>query len=195
MPGARLEEHWGCRRLSSVEELLNDFKKRLSVPWRDDEPPAGRVWILWYDKTNERRVRGRLREFQLAAEQAGKNWREFDIAPQFGAWVAQQPWFERLARRPGTLPTVIPEFEDHLAETIRGELNACGPNHILALTGIASLFGLIRASSLLDRVAGNIPGRLLVTFPGAHRGGIYRLLDARDGWNYLAVPIPSTDLG
>lgn len=90
---------------------------------------------------------------------------------------------------------MIPEFEDHLAETIRGELNACGPTHILALIGIASLFGLTRASSLLDKVAGNIPGRLLVTFPGAHRGGIYRLLDARDGWNYLAVPIPSTDLG
>ena len=181
--------------MSSIEELLAEFRKRLTVPWRDDEPPAGRIWILWYDKANERRVRGRLREFQLAAEQAGKDWREFDIAPQFGAWVAQQPWFERLARRPGTLSTVIPEFEDHLADKIRGKLNACCPNHILALTGIASLFGLTRASSLLDKVAGHIPGRLLVTFPGAHRGGIYRLLDARDGWNYLAVPIPSTDLG
>ena len=107
--------------------------------------------------------------------------------------MAQQPWFDRLARRPGTLSTVIPVFEDHLAETIRGELHECGPSHILALTGIASLFGLTRASSLIDKVVGNIPGRLLVTFPGVHRGGIYRLLDARDGWNYLAVPIPSTD--
>jgi hypothetical protein len=181
--------------LSSIEELLEDFKKRLTVPWRDDEPPAGRVWILWYDKANERRVRGRLREFRLAAEQAGRGWREFDIAPCFGAWVAQQPWFERLARRPGSLPTVIPEFEDYLVETIRGELSACGPGDILALTGIASLFGLTRASSLLDKMTSHIPGRLLVTFPGAHRGGIYRLLDARDGWNYLAVPIPPTDLG
>jgi hypothetical protein len=181
--------------LSSIEELLDDFRKRLAVPWRNDEPPAGRIWILWYDKTNERRVRGRLREFQLAAEQAGKSWREFDIAPQFGTWVAQQPWFERLAKRPGTLLTVIPEFEDNLAETIRGELDACGPNHILALIGIASLFGLTRASAVLDKIAGHVPGRLLVMFPGAHRGGIYRLLDARDGWNYLAVPIPSTDLG
>jgi hypothetical protein len=181
--------------LSSIEELLDDFRKRLTVPWRDNEPPAGRIWILWYEKASERRVRGRLREFQLAAEQAGKGWREFDIAPQFGVWVAQQPWFERLAKRPGTLSTVIPEFEEYLAETIRGELNACGPNHILALTGIASLFGLTRASPLLDKVSGDIPGRLLVTFPGVHRSGIYRLLDARDGWNYLAVPIPSADLG
>jgi len=122
--------------LSTIEELLDDFRKRLTVPWRGDEPSAGRVWILWYDKTNERRVRGRLREFQFTAEQAGKGWREFDIAPRFG---------------------------------------------------------LTRASSLIDKVVGNIPGRLLVTFPGVHRGGIYRLLDARDGWNYLAVPIPSTD--
>jgi hypothetical protein len=179
--------------LSTIEELLDDFRKRLTVPWRDDESPAGRVWILWYDKSNERRVRGRLREFQFAAEQTGKEWREFDIAPCFGAWVAQQPWFERLAKRPDTLSTVIPEFEDHLADAIRGELRACSPSHILALTGIASLFGLTRASSLIDKVATNIPGRMLVTFPGVHRGGIYRLLDARDGWNYLAVPIPSTD--
>ena len=179
--------------MSTIEELLDDFRKRLTVPWRGDEPSAGRVWILWYDKTNERRVRGRLREFQFTAEQAGKGWREFDIAPRFGVWVAQQPWFDRLARRPGTLSTVIPVFEDHLAETIRGELHECGPSHILALTGIASLFGLTRAAALIDKVVGNIPGRLLVTFPGVHRGGIYRLLDARDGWNYLAVPIPSTD--
>jgi hypothetical protein len=40
-----------------------------------------------------------------------------------------------------------------------------------------------------------VPGRLLQTFPGTHEGGIYRLLDARDGWNYLAVSIPSTDRG
>jgi hypothetical protein len=180
--------------LSTVEELLDDFKKRLAVPWRDDEPAAGRVWILWYDKAHERRVRGRLREFQLAAEQAGKGWREFDIAPRFGIWVAQQPWFERLAKRPGTLPTVIPQFEEHLAGTIKAELAACGANDILALTGVASLFGLTRASALIDKIVATVRGRLLVTFPGAHRGGIYRLLDARDGWNYLAVPIPSTDM-
>ena len=168
---------------------------RLNVPWRDDEPAAGRVWILWYDKANERRVRGRLKEFQLAAEAAGKRWREFDIAPQFGAWVARQPWFERLARRPGTLPTVIPEFEDYLAATIRTPLSECGPDHILALTGIASLFGLIRVSSLIDKLVGDVRGRLLVTFPGAYRGGTYRLLDARSGVNYLAVPIPPTEAG
>jgi hypothetical protein len=189
-----LAEALGVPQLVDLEDLLTEFKNRLAVPWRPDETPAGRVWIPWYDKAQERRVRGRLREFQLAAEQAGKGWREFDIAPRFGEWVAQQPWFERLARRPGTLSTVIPQFEEHLADAIKAELASCSGNDILALTGVASLFGLTRASALIDKISGSIPGRLLVTFPGVHQSGIYRLLDARDGWNYLAVPIPSTDL-
>jgi hypothetical protein len=180
--------------LASVEELLGDFRKRLTIPWRDDEPPAGRVWILWYDKAQERRIRGRLREFRLAAEEAGKGWREYDLAPRFGTWVAQQPWLERLATRPGSLSTVIPQFEDQLVESVKAELAACSRNHILALTGAASLFGLTRVSALIDRVVASVPGRLLLTFPGTYEGGIYRLLDARDGWNYLAVPIPSTDM-
>jgi len=31
-----------------------------------------------------------------------------------------------------------------------------------------------------------------VFFPGEHEGNSYRLLDARDGWNYLAVPLKPT---
>jgi hypothetical protein len=147
--------------------------------------------MLWYDKSLERRVRGRLAEFRLATEQAGKGWQEFDLAPEFGTWVARQSWFERAAKRPSTLGTVLPDFETYLADRLRGRLTECGPSDILAMTGVASLFGLVRASTLIAKVADAVPGRLLVTFPGTHQGGIYRLLDARDGWSYLAVPIPS----
>jgi hypothetical protein len=180
--------------LSTIEELLEAFRKRLAVPWRADESPAGRVWMLWYDKSHERRVRGRLGEFRLATEQSGRGWHEFDLVPCFAQWVAHQPWFERLARRPGTLLTVIPQFEDHLVERVRAELAKSTENDLFTLTGVASLFGLIRASTLIDKVANDIPGRMMLTFPGVHQGGIYRLLDARLGWNYLAVPIPPSEM-
>jgi len=150
--------------------------------------------MLWYAKEHERRVTGRLGEFRLAAQKHGRGWRELDLAPSFGEWVANQPWFERAARRPATLPTVIGQFEDWLANRVRATLQDCGEDDILALTGVASLFGLTRAQKLVGAVASDIRGRLLVAFPGVHRDGIYRLLDARDGFNYLAVPIPSENM-
>ena len=40
-----------------------------------------------------------------------------------------------------------------------------------------------------------VDGRLVVFFPGEHHpeNHTYRLLDARDGWNYLAVPLLAKD--
>lgn len=150
--------------------------------------------MLWYAKEHERRIRGRLGEFRVAAQRRGRGWHHLDLAPAFGEWIASQPWFERSARRPATLTTVIGQFEDWLADRVRAALQGCCENDILALTGVASLFGITRAQKLIGAVAADIPGRLLVTFPGVHRDGIYRLLDARDGFNYLAVPIPSENV-
>ena len=150
--------------------------------------------MLWYLKEHERRVRGRIGEFRLAAIGAGKGWRELDLSPLFGEWIAQQAWFEGAAKRPLTLSTVIGQFEAATAKRVREELGACGKDDILALTGVASLFGLIRAQDLISKITDAVPGRLLVTFPGVHRDGIYRLLNARDGYNYLAIPIPSEDV-
>jgi hypothetical protein len=73
---------------------------------------------------------------------------------------------------------------------LRTELGACGRSDVLALDGCGSLFGIAHVSALIDKVADEIPGRLLVAFPGKHAAGVYRLLDARDGWNYHAIPIP-----
>jgi hypothetical protein len=48
-------------------------------------------------------------------------------------------------------------------------------------------------SELVSRVESSIRGRLLVFFPGEHENNTYRFLDAREGWNYLAVPITSDE--
>jgi hypothetical protein len=55
--------------------------------------------------------------------------------------------------------------------------------------GVASVFGIASFSDILFRVEHAIKGRLAVFFPGRTRDGRYRLLDARDGWDYHAVPI------
>jgi hypothetical protein len=66
---------------------------------------------------------------------------------------------------------------------------------VVALTGAASLYGFIRVSDLIRFVESDIRGRLVVFFPGTKDGHNYRLLDARDGWNYLAFGITPDGLG
>lgn len=57
--------------------------------------------------------------------------------------------------------------------------------------GVGSLFGLARVSSVVEGIKDAVGGRLVVFFPGEYHpeNHAYRLLDARDGWNYLAVPL------
>jgi hypothetical protein len=59
--------------------------------------------------------------------------------------------------------------------------------------GLATLFDFMRVSSLINRVEDSVRGRLLVLFPGEYAGNVYRFMDARDGFNYMAVPITSTE--
>jgi len=65
------------------------------------------------------------------------------------------------------------------------------PSELLnaGLFGAGALFGFIRLSQVLKLIERDIQGRMVVFFPGHKDGNNYRLLDARDGWNYLAVAI------
>jgi hypothetical protein len=66
-------------------------------------------------------------------------------------------------------------------------------NAVVALVGLGSLFDFIRVSRLIDAVEGTIRGRLLVLFPGEYRHNTYRFMDARDGFNYMAIPITTME--
>lgn len=179
--------------MPSFDDILSHYRRQIILPWQDDTPPASRVWIAWYDKALERRVRGQMHEFQEATDGAGHGWHHIDLQPLFPAWIADHEFFEALLEQPEELRSVLPEFEDHLVKTLRDALAEISTNDVLAVTGCGSLFGLVRISSLITKVATVIKGRMLVTFPGAHNSNVYRLLDARDGWNYHAIPIPPAD--
>lgn len=60
---------------------------------------------------------------------------------------------------------------------------------VVAVQGVASLFGFTKVSLVIKEIENDVRGRLLLFFPGEFDNNNYRLLDARDGWNYLAVPI------
>jgi hypothetical protein len=100
---------------------------------------------------------------------------------------------------PDLLETGLPAFFDHLVGEVRAQLSEyTEPDGVVALLGAGTMFGLgdaVKVSALLNDVNDAVAGRLLVFFPGEHEGNSYRLLDARDGWNYLAIPITPNGSG
>ena len=48
------------------DDILATYSKQVQLPWAADTPPAGRVWIVWYDKSLQQRFTGRLAEFEHA---------------------------------------------------------------------------------------------------------------------------------
>lgn len=81
------------------------------------------------------------------------------------------------------------EFRDAVARRLSAALETAGDNTVVGLLGAASLYGFLRVSELIQSVEPSIRGRLAVFFPGTKNDNNYRLLDARDGWSYLAQPI------
>ena len=179
--------------MTSFDEILAAYAKTVQLPWAADTPPVGRVWIVWYDKGLQRRFTGRLGDFEAATIKTGRRWHLVDLSQRFGRWVAQHELFDALVLQPKEIRGLLPEFEAALVADVKDALSDCAPNSVLAINGCGALFGVASVSTLISRVSDHIPGRLLIGFPGKHAGGVYRLLDARDGWNYHAIPIPPND--
>lgn len=177
--------------MNTFEDILTAYSKQVQLPWAADTPPAGRVWIVWYDKSLQRRFTGRLAEFEHATLKAGHGWKQLSLSKWFGAWIERHEFFDALVEQPAELRGLLPEIERSLIDELTQTLSSCTGNDVLAIDGCGALFGIVRVSSLISRVADFVPGRLLVGFPGKHSAGVYRLLDARDGWNYHAIPIPA----
>jgi hypothetical protein len=109
----------------------------------------------------------------------------------FGAWLQPHELRDALLQQPDELHSLLPEFEDYVVDQLATVLDAAGPNDLVALKRCGALFGFVSLSKIVGRIESSVRGRLLLSFAGRYEGTGYRLLDARPGWNYHAVPIPS----
>jgi hypothetical protein len=175
--------------VSKVEALQQEYERFVRLPWQASLAGPQKVWFVLYAPSEERRLRARLGAFELATKNAGHGWELVDSTDAFAHWMAEQEYRESYFEEPEFLELHLPAFTEALAEKLRGVLQAQGESDVVALLGVGALFGVARVSELLQQVTSAISGRLVVFFPGERDGNSYRLLDARAGWNYLAVPI------
>ncbi|MFO0828087.1 MAG: BREX protein BrxB domain-containing protein [Phycisphaerales bacterium] len=128
----------------------------------------------------------------MASSAACHGWRLLDVTDAFARWMGETDYREVYFEEPESLAMKLrSDFVQFVAARIREELTAADANDdtVVAILGVASLYGFTRVSLILKEIVKDIRGRLVVFFPGEFEDNNYRLLDARDGWNYLAVPI------
>lgn len=186
--------------MGQIERLIQNYDVRVSLPWERNLAGPQRVWFAVYQKAEERRLRFRLEEFAISTKRAKHRWILVDVTDTFAQWLStcdadhRAGYFEAPELLEGD-SSALDEFKEGLVQQVTTALTSDSVDDftVVAVYGVASLFGFMRVSDLVSRVESSIRGRLLMFFPGEHEGGSYRFLDARDGFSYLAVPITAEE--
>lgn len=146
--------------------------------------------MVVYKKERERDLRARIEEFEQATRDEGHGWVQADATRWFAEWMGSHEYRDAYFEEPELLEGALQsDFREFAAERLKDALDIADDNSVVALFGTASLYGFIHVSDLIQSVESQIRGRLAVFFPGTKNDNNYRLLDARDGWSYLAQPI------
>jgi hypothetical protein len=180
--------------MSRVSDLVDAYEAEVRLLWRNNVSGGERVWMLVYPPELERQVRGQLPEMAQRTREARRRWEVLDLSDDLGRWIAQHEYAQAFYEDPGDFTSsVVDMFADELRERVRARLDAADEDTVVALVGAASLFPFVRASALIQAADSAVRGRLLVLFPGRSDpdSHSFRLLDARDGFNYRARVITS----
>jgi hypothetical protein len=185
--------------VNEIDGLLRAYRDFVRQPWERNLAGPRRVWFVVYEPRQERRLRRRLPEFELETRAAHHAWTSFDLTDTFGRWIGANEYADAYFASDdfADIQPALRDYEESLQSELRQVLTTAegGEDGVVAMYGLGALFGLTSAAALIEAVASTIQGRLLVLFPGQYEGSNYRLLDARDGWNYLAVPITTQTPG
>lgn len=182
--------------MNLAQTILERLKEHLTLPWPDNVSQRERVVMVVYQPSDERKLRRLIEsgEFSSEIESTGHGWVEHDLAPDFSNWLANYEYRDRYLSKPERLwddSGNVRGLNEYLVTKITEAAKDVTANDVLALTGGGGLFGLYSVSTLVEQIESHVKGRLVIFFPGEHdaKNNSYRLLGAKDGWGYLAVPI------
>lgn len=180
--------------MNNIDRLLSNYSRQVRLPWSGNMSGKQRVWFAVYPPAEERRVRARLPQFEALTLEANHGWSAVNLTPLVPDFLAAHKYRESIFQNPQHLRAGS-EIEIRAAAIVN---EACSQDEadagsVVAVTGLASMFDFMRVSSLIERVEDSVRGRMLIFFPGEYAGNVYRFMDARDGFNYMAVPITSAE--
>ena len=172
-----------------ISSLLKNYESHISLPWSNMISPEERSVFVIYKPGDELKLRARVGEFELASTKYDHPWTLLDITDSFPDWLAGQDYAEAYFEDPEYLSGNYEYFAEQLVERLELQISEQSDQSVIALLGCGTLFGITSVSDLVKALAAKITGRLIVFFPGEQEGNTYRLLDAKNGWGYLATSI------
>ncbi len=178
--------------ISKVDQLILAYEKVINEPWSNSLSGQERVWFLVYDPSEQRKIDLRLGDFESATVKGGKRWEMISFKSCFPSWMANHDYRDEYFQTPEYLVDQLEaEFIPYAIDFLKKQLQEIksDQNTLIAIKDVASLFGFGRLSEILKSCDNDFKGRLMIFFPGEFEHNQYRLLDARDGWDYLARPI------
>jgi len=180
--------------VSQINQLIENYKRFILLPWTKNLAGIQRVLFAVYPPPEERRMRASITEFEIATREAEKKWQLIDITHAPARWLGKHDYREAYFADPEALSTVEEEFKMKIISDLRESCQAkdIDEQTVLAVLGAGSLFGFTYVSGIVAGLESHIKGRLLIFFPGEYERSLYRFMDARDGFNYMAVPITCT---
>jgi len=175
-----------------IDLLVEAYEKVVKEPWASALSGQERIWFLVYDPAEQRKVDLRSGDFETAAIKVGKKWKSISLKHCFPSWMANHEYKEDYFSNPEYIVDQLEaEFIPYAIRFLKNELMKIEQDEdtLLAVKDVSSIFGFARLSEILKGCDKDFKGRLLIFFPGEFESNHYRLLDARDGWDYLARPI------
>lgn len=182
--------------MSKVDDLIRAYRNHIVLPWNDILAPQEKVWFCIYDPAQERRIRKQMEEFAIVTQETGHDWIPIDITNFYEEWLSTNEYREKYFKNPKNLKFEENNFLNYLSDYVLSKTEGSTKTSIIAIIGVGSFYGITRVSKIVEHIIKKvpIPGRLLVFFPGEREGNNYRLLKAKDGWNYLATPIEAEEI-
>jgi len=183
--------------MNRIDQLIENYRSHIQMPLRPGLAAAQRVWFAVYPAVEERRLVNRIDEFEMITKAAGHLWVRIDLKGKLAEWIGSVDEDERADwfKHPDDIDLYSKTAgRDVLTDFICQKIiHAPDQEHtVFALTGLMELYDFFHVSDLIEGILKNLPGHLLVFFPGEREDNTYRFLDARKGWDYLAVPILSS---